>query len=121
MISYEQFKQSDLRVARIIEAARIEGSDKLLKLKVELGCKEPGHQGACMPEHAEFRQIIAGIGKAYEPETIIGKQITIITNLEPRMLMGIESQGMVLAAHGSDGKPVLLVPEKEVPQGSTIS
>lgn len=107
MLSYDQFKESDLRIVTVLSAERVEGSDKLLKLSVDLG--------------TEQRQIIAGIGKAYELATLIGQQITIIANLEPRILMGLESQGMVLAAHGEAGEAVLLRPDKIVPAGSNIS
>lgn len=103
-INFEEFKKIDLRIAKILEAERVEGSDKLLKLQVDLG--------------AEQRQIIAGIGKSYEPESLIGSEIAIVANLEPRQLMGLESQGMLLAT--SDGQPVLLRPEKEVLPGATI-
>lgn len=107
MLSYDQFKQTELKVVTVLEANRVEGSDKLLKLRVALG--------------EETRQIIAGIGKAYEPENLIDKQIAIVVNLEPRSLMGLESQGMILAAHGEDGEAVLLSPDKAVPSGSEIS
>ena len=106
MINFEQFKEIELKVGKILEAERVEGSEKLLKLKVDLG--EP-----------EARQILAGIGKVYPPEEIIGREIIVVANLEPRMLMGLESQGMLLAA--SDGGPVLLRPDREVPPGSAIS
>lgn len=105
MINFEEFKKVELRVVRILEAERVEGSEKLLKLQVDLG--------------TEKRQIIAGIGKAYAPENLIGKEITIVANLEPRILMGLESQGMVLAASGENG-PVMLCPEKDVLPGATI-
>lgn len=107
MISYEDFSKIDLRVVRILSAERISGSDKLLKLQVNLG--EEGN-----------RQIIAGIGKVYNPETLLNKEIIIVSNLEPRILIGEESQGMLLAASGENG-PVLLVPEKETPPGAKIS
>ncbi len=107
MLSYDQFKQTELKVVTILEASRVEGSDKLLKLVVNLG--------------TEQRQIIAGIGKAYEPADIVGRQIAIVVNLEPRSLMGLDSQGMILAAHGANGEAVLLSPDKEVPAGSEIS
>lgn len=107
MINYDQFKEVELKIVRVLEAERVAGSDKLLKLRVSLG--------------TEDRQIIAGIGKAYEPENIIGRQIAIVVNLEPRSLMGLESQGMILAAHGAEGEAVLLSPDKEVPDGSEIS
>lgn len=107
MINFEDFKKVELKIAKILEASRVEGSDKLLKLKVSLG-------------EAGERQIIAGIGKSYEPEFLIGKEIAIVANLEPRMLMGLESQGMILAAKGEAG-PIVLFPEKEVPPGAVIS
>lgn len=104
-INFEEFKKIELRVVKIISAEKIEGSEKLLKLRVDLGVGE--------------RQIIAGIGKAYNPEDLIGKEIVIVVNLEPRMLMGLESHGMVLAAENEKG-PVLLIPDKEVSYGSRI-
>lgn len=104
-INYEQFQQVELRAATIMTAERVEGSEKLLRLRVALGEEE--------------RQILAGIGKRYVPEELIGRQIIIVANLEPRMLMGLESQGMLLAADSPDG-PVLLMPDHEVPSGSRI-
>ncbi|MBI2053600.1 MAG: methionine--tRNA ligase subunit beta [Candidatus Sungbacteria bacterium] len=107
MINYEQFQQIELRAATILAAKRVEGSEKLLRLRVSLGEGEPD------------RQILAGIGKRYTPEELVGKQIVIVANLEPRMLMGLESQGMLLAADSPDG-PVLLAPDREVPSGAKI-
>jgi len=107
MISYEDFSTIQLRVARILEAARVDGSEKLLKLSADIGEEEP-------------RQIIAGLGKVYEPEDLVGRQVVVIINLEPRSLMGLESNGMVLAAHDADANPVILIPEKETPAGSDI-
>ncbi len=106
MINFEEFQKVELKVAKIISAERVEGSEKLLKLQANLG--------------EEKRQIIAGIGKSYEPESLVGKEIIIVANLEPRILMGLESQGMVLAASDSDGRPVLLNPDKEVAPGSRL-
>ncbi len=105
-ISYEQFSQCDLRVVTILSCERIEGSDKLLKLKVALDTEE--------------RQVIAGIGKYYEPENLIGRQVVIIANLEPRTLMGHESQGMLLATDDAEGKPVICSPEHSVQTGAKI-
>jgi len=105
MISIDDFKKIELKVAKVISAEKVEGSDKLLKLGVDLG--------------DEKRQIIAGIGKAYNPEDLVGKQIIIVANLEPRSLMGLESQGMVLAANAESG-PVLIMPEKEVASGTEL-
>lgn len=105
MISFDDFKKLELRVGRVVGAERVEGSEKLLKLTVDIG--------------SEQRQIIAGIGLVYSPEDMANRNIIIIVNLEPRVLMGLESQGMLLAAD-SEGGPVLLMPDREVPPGSTI-
>ncbi|MDP3954556.1 MAG: methionine--tRNA ligase subunit beta [bacterium] len=105
MITYDDFKKLELVVAEVLEVERVEGSEKLLKLKVNIGKEE--------------RQIIAGIGKEYEPEFMVGKKIVVIANLEPRQLMGLESQGMLLAAD-NEGKPVFLMPEKDAPAGSPV-
>lgn len=113
-ISFDDFAKVHLKVVKVLEAEPVEGSEKLLKLQVDLGVDPSTSSG-----RAE-RQIIAGIGKAYAPENLIGKHIVIVANLASRKLMGLESQGMVLAAGSEDG-PVLLVPDKEVSEGSSIS
>ncbi len=105
MISIDDFKKCELRVGSVMHAERVEGSDKLLKLLVDVGF--------------EKRQILAGVGKNYEPAELVGRDIVVVVNLEPRNMMGLESQGMILAASSIDG-PVLLVPEKQVPPGSEI-
>ena len=107
MIPFSDFQKVELRVGKIITAEPMEGSEKLLKLKVNLGV-EIGE-----------KQIIAGIGKAYEPEKLVGREIIIAANLEPRILMGLESQGMLLAAHSENG-PVLLMPETNAEPGAKI-
>jgi methionyl-tRNA synthetase len=109
MINYDHFTAMELRVATITAAERVEKSDKLIKLQLDLGAE----LGA--------RQIVAGIGKAYEPEQLVNTQIIIVANLEPRALMGIESNGMLLAARDASEIPVLLRPETPVPAGSKIN
>jgi len=106
MITVDDFKKIELKVAKILEAERVEGSDKLIKMQLSLG--------------EEKRQVIGGIGKAYEPEQLIGREIIIVANLEPRSLMGLESQGMLLAASDENGI-ALLAPDKEVLPGSKIN
>jgi len=106
MVTFEEFKKLDLRVGKIIKAEKINGSEKLLRLEVDTG--------------KEKRQLVAGIGKFYNPEEIIGKEIIVIANLEPKIIFGIESQGMLLAAN-VDGQPVILTPDKEVPAGTKIT
>jgi methionyl-tRNA synthetase len=104
MASYEEFAKLDLRVARVLEAGIVEGSNKLMKLSVDIG--------------TEKRQIIAGIAKFYAPEALIGKNIIIIANLDYRKLAGLESQGMLLAA--GESEVVLLTTEKEIAPGTKI-
>src|SRR3989344_3701204 len=105
MITYDEFAKIELRIAKILSAERVEGSEKLLKLEVDLG--------------TEKRQVISGIAKAYAPEQLIGKSVVVIANLEPRMIMSLESNGMLLAANDEAG-PVVLVPEREVAAGTNI-
>ncbi len=109
-INYEDFIKADLRVASIKKAERVDGSEKLVRLEVEVGDDE--------------RQIVAGIGKSYSPEDIIGKQIIIVANLKPRKLMGVESQGMLLAAsdetEGEEREIVLLTTMGDIEPGSIV-
>ena len=95
-----------LRIAKILEAEKVEKADKLLKLKISLGDEE--------------RTIIAGIAEHYKPEDIVGKQIAVVANLEPAKIRGIESNGMLLAATHSEGKLALLTPDKEIGDGAKI-
>ena len=104
-ISIEQFFEVDLRVAKVLSAERVENADRLLKLMVDLG--------------DEQRQLVAGIAAAYEAESLIGKLIIVVTNLEPARIRGVDSQGMLLAADLS-GKPILATFEQEVPPGTKI-
>lgn len=112
MISFEEFQNVELKVGKIMEATRVEGSDKLLKLAVDLHEMDEG--GAPV-----LRPIVAGIGKAYEPEALIGREIVVVANLAHRVLMGLESQGMLLAASDENG-PVLLMPDHEVLPGARV-
>jgi methionyl-tRNA synthetase len=107
-MTIDEFQKSDLRVGKIVSAERVEGSEKLLKLQVDIAEPQP-------------RQILSGIAKAYAAEDIVGKSVVIIANLEPRMMMGMESNGMLLAAHGADDAPVLFFPASDVPPGAKIS
>lgn len=106
MITYDDFKKLDIRIATIESVSRIEGADKLLKLILNLG--------------SEKRQILAGIAEFVEdPQSLVGKQIPVLVNLEPRTMRGEESQGMMLAAD-SAGRPILLHPAESVTPGSTV-
>ncbi|MCK4910633.1 MAG: methionine--tRNA ligase [Thermodesulfovibrionales bacterium] len=111
LINIKDFAKVELKTAKVLEAERVEGSEKLIKLQVDSG--EAGQ-----PE--QTRQIVAGIGKAYTPEELVGKIVVVVANLKPAKLMGVESQGMLLAATGDDGEPVILSPEKETAPGLRI-
>jgi methionine--tRNA ligase beta chain len=106
MINIEDFAKLEIRIGKVLSAEKVEGSEKLLKLQIDLGEGSP-------------RQILSGVARAIpEPETIVGKLVPIIANLAPRQMMGMESQGMMLCA--DNGQPVLLHPESEVPPGSIV-
>lgn len=104
-ITFEDFMSLDIRIGEIKEAERIKGSDKLLRLLVNIG--------------EETRQIVAGVAETYEPDGLVGTQIVILANLEPAKLFGVESQGMLLAAD-VDGSAVLLRPEDTIKPGSRV-
>ena len=105
MITIEQFQGVELRVATVLAAEPHPNADRLLVLRVDVGGAE--------------RQIVAGIRAAYDPATLVGRQIVVVANLQPATLRGVESQGMLLAAAGADG-PVVLVPERPVPAGAVV-
>ena len=105
MITFDDFRKLEIRIGKILSAEKIKGTDKLIKLKVDLG--------------TEKRQLVAGIAEFFEPDYLIGKEIPVLMNLEPRTFKGIESQGMILAAD-VNGEPVLLHPGKEIPPGSIV-
>lgn len=104
-IKYEDFSRISLKTARILSAEKIAGATKLLKLEIDIG--------------SEKRTIVAGIGETYKAEELKNKNIVVLTNLEPKTLRGVESNGMLLAA-SPEGKPVLLTVEKDVPAGTEI-
>ncbi len=108
MANLDDFQKLDIRIGKVISAEKIEGSNKLLKLIFDFG-SEVGN-----------RQIIAGIALSYpDCAALVGKEMPVIVNLEPRMLRGHESQGMILAASDENGI-VILGPEREVTLGSTV-
>lgn len=108
-IKYDEFIKLDLRVAKILEVEDIEGADKLYKLKINVG--ELGERTIC-----------AGIKQHYSKEDLVGKNIILLANLEPRKMKGIESQGMLLAAVSEDhSKVILLQPESDIDSGTKVS
>ena len=107
-INYDLFSKIKLRVGQIMEAEKVEKSKKLVKLQVNLG------------EEIGTRQILAGISQYYTPEELVGKKIIVIVNLEPAKLMGLESQGMLLAASTDEEGVILLQPEKDISAGAEV-
>ncbi len=106
LIGIEDFLKLDIRLAKVLSAERVEGSEKLLKLRVSLGEEE--------------RTLMAGIAKHYSPEELIGKKVLILANLKPRKIFGVESQGMVLAL--SDGENLsLILPDRDIKEGAKAS
>lgn len=104
-ISYDEFKKMDLRVAKVLTAERVPGTNKLLKLQIDLG--------------SEQRQIIAGVADSYAPEELVGKEFIVIANLQPAVIRGIESQGMLLAAE-IEGKAIIPFFDREIPPGTKV-
>jgi methionyl-tRNA synthetase len=107
LITYDDFAKLDMRVVTVLEAERMPKSKKLIKLKVDTGL---GH-----------RTVLSGVAEHFEPEFLIGKQVTMLINLAPRKMMGIDSEGMILMAEDKDGKLKLLQPHDGTASGSTIS
>ena len=105
-ISIEDFLKVKLRVARVLDAVPVEGADKLMRLELIVG--------------DERRQVLAGIRPQYAPEDLIGRQVVLVANLAPRKMRGFESQGMILAADGPNGEAILLQPDKEAPDGTSV-
>jgi methionyl-tRNA synthetase len=105
-VAIEDFLKLDLRVARIVAAERVPKSRKLLKLEVDLG--------------TERRTLVAGIAENYEPEALVGRLVGMVANLKPAVVMGVASDGMILAASAPGGLPVIVSFDKEPPLGARI-
>lgn len=106
-IQYDDFAKMDFRVGTILSAEKVKKADKLLKLEVDLGF--------------EKRTIVSGIAMHFKPEEIVGKQVTVVANLAPRKMRGIESQGMILMAEDKAGKLHFVNPEEKIDEGSGVS
>jgi methionyl-tRNA synthetase len=106
-ILFDDFAKLEMKAATVTACEKVAKADKLLKLEVDLG--------------TEKRTIVSGIAMHYSPEEMVGKQVIVVTNLAPRKMKGIESQGMILTAEDSDGKLQLLKPENMVAPGSGVS
>ena len=106
-ITIDDFLKVEMRVGQIKVAEKVKGADKLLRMEVDIG--------------SEVRQVVAGIAKAYEPEKLVGRKVVLVTNLQPRKLRGLESNGMIVAASvGDDGLPVLAGFLEDVPVGAKL-
>lgn len=106
-IVFDDFAKIDLKVGKILSAEKVEKADKLLKLQIDLGF--------------ETRTIVSGIALHFKPEDIIGKQVTVVSNLAPRKMRGIESNGMILMAEDAAGKLHFINPEISIEPGSGVS
>lgn len=107
MIAIDTLSQIEMRIGTVKAAENVEGSEKLIKLTVDFGEANP-------------RQILTGMRKWKTPVDFIDRQLLFVTNLEPRKMMGLESQGMILAVDGKNETPILLQPEAKVPNGAKI-
>ena len=106
-ITYEDFARMDIRIGTIIEAEKVAKTKKLMKLLIDTGIDK--------------RTVVSGIAEFFEPEQIVGKQVTLLANLESRNLKGIDSQGMILMSEDADGSLKFVVPEVKVNPGSKVS
>lgn len=106
LITIDEFAKIDLRVAKVLEAEKVEGSDKLLKLKISIAGEE--------------RQIVAGIAQQYTAEQMVGKEIVVVANLKPAKLRGLLSEGMLLAASNDEGELAVIRPETEIGEGAKV-
>ena len=104
-INIEDFSRVEMRVGQILEAERIPNSRKLMRLRVDIG--------------SEVRQVVAGIAEAYDAAVLVNRKIVLVANLKPVKLMGVESNGMIVAA-SNEGKPVLATFAEEVPNGTLL-
>lgn len=105
-ISIDDFMKVELRTAKVLAAEKVPNSKKLIKMSVDVG--------------AEQRTLVAGIAEAYEPDALVGRTVVMVFNLKPAKLMGIESNGMVLAASPDGGKPILVGFDQEISPGTRV-
>lgn len=106
-ITFDDFAKIDLKVGTIVSAEKVQKADKLLKLQIDVGF--------------DTRTIVSGIAQHFQPEEIVGKQVTVVTNLAPRKMRGIESNGMILMAEDAEGKLHFIHPEQKINAGSAVS
>lgn len=137
MATIDDFAKIEMKVGRILSAEHVAGSEKLLRLMVDFGPRvtpavevvgnamsqedAPTAKVEVAQEERDVRQILSGIAKYYSPDELVGRSCPFVTNLPPRAMMGLDSNGMILAVKTEDGGAVLLSPEKEVPPGARLS
>ena len=105
-VTFDDFTKMDIRVGKILQAEKVAKTKKLMKLLIDTGVDQ--------------RTVVSGIAEYFEPEDVIGKQVSILINLEPLEIRGIQSQGMILMAENADGRLTFVSPQTEVKNGSTI-
>jgi methionyl-tRNA synthetase len=107
-MTFDDFTKLDVRIGKIVEAEKVKKTKKLLHLKVDVG--------------GEIRTIVSGIAESYTPEQVIGKQVSVLVNLAPRAIKGIESQGMILMAENKEGKLSFVNPSEDyIESGNSVS
>ncbi len=106
-LTFVDYAKLDLRIGTIVSAEKVEKADKLLKLSIDIGEASP-------------RKVISGIAKHFTPDQVVGQQVILVANLEPRRMRGVESQGMVLMAEDSSGKLVFVQPAQVLPPGGEV-
>ncbi len=127
MITYEDFQKLDMRIGKVISAEPVPDSDKLIRFMLDFGIKTAPAEAVppnsieknSLGEERDIRQILSAIREYYpETETLVGKSMLFVTNLEPRTIRGFESQGMLMAV-GED-RPIFLIPEESVAPGAKV-
>lgn len=135
MVNIDDFSKIEMRVGTVLQAEEVEGSEKLWKLTVDLGLtgvisndsekspeesdSSPAAQNDGKEGRRDIRTVLSGIKQWYSSDELVGKQFVFVSNLEPRAMMGMESQGMIMAAEGEE-KPILLMPQEKIANGAKI-
>ncbi len=125
-IDFDDFSKVEIKIGEIIEAEKVENADRLLKLKVDFGGGITGDEGndsdsEVNDKGGEIRQIVSGIAEYYEPENLIGLKTPFVTNLKPRTIKGIESNGMILAAKDEEGNFSIMQVDQKIKKGTRLS
>jgi len=119
MITIDDFKKVEIRAGKIISAEPVEGSEKLLKLSVDFGPHSAEGSDGAKEEKRDIRQVLSGIAKFISPEELAGTTCAFVTNLEPREIMGLKSEAMIMAFSGEEFFSLLKIPNEVVP-GSLV-